>query len=192
LLTAASGSLCIGAMLDALGCRLETIVRGARLRRLCGLLPVIVALGLTARALPASGAESLIAWLRYERDGTQRISNRRGADAAMRSLCSRIPPGELVAAAQPWLVHLWCGNPAVKLPLDLGHADLRARYFREQSPSLVVTDASSGPYAWLAAAPEVRELHRAGSLVLYGVRNAPPMRSSRAIPSLGCPSRAGC
>ncbi|MCP4006449.1 MAG: hypothetical protein GY725_19905 [bacterium] len=87
--------------------------------------------------------------------------------------CRRMEPQALVAAPDPWMVALWCGNAGMVLPIDLDSQDWQARFLREKQPRYLISDGSPD-FSWLRHSRAVRRVHGAGHFVLWETRDRPP------------------
>lgn len=111
----------------------------------------------------------------------------------IRSLCRHVRPGVVVASADPWQVHGWCGNPGITLPIDLsGRPQLQDAFFRKEKPAYVLADPSHEQAAWLVGSLHVRALARADKLALFEVLTLGERRRTwRQPPPLMCAGFAG-
>ncbi|MBY0279096.1 hypothetical protein K2Z84_27500 [Candidatus Binatia bacterium] len=117
-----------------------------------------------------------------------RVQAEPSGHAAFRDVCRSIAPGTLVAATNPWSIHAWCGNPALRLPIDLAKRPaLQERFLREQRPAYVVS-ASDGPEVrWMPASPLLRRIARSGVVEVYEViAPVAPSADRFAVPPLMC------
>jgi hypothetical protein len=178
-----AGVLCLGAALDDAARALAPRVGGRA--RLAGALPLLAALALIALGSGGTTLERPFDALARRRAG-ERVGPAPGPIAP---LCAAMDPDAAVAAVLPWPLHLWCGNAALILPIDLGAADVRARFLADKRPRYVV--ASREPsYAWLARDPAFRALAESGRFVLYEAAGPPPAPPWRAPPPLACAGQA--
>ncbi len=133
ILPAIVGALCGFAMLDDLVA--GTAMRWPRLRRGIGLVPLGLALVL-AWPQPWTSLPRLHqrTWLGGSRDPPMVPPSQ----ADLVGLCAGIPPDALVAAAYPWAITLYCGNPSIRLPGGLTTGDTERRFLEERKPLYVV------------------------------------------------------
>ena len=113
-----------------------------------------------------------------------------GREAGIKAICSQSRPGVVVAARNPWMVHAWCGNPTIMLPIDLNNrASLQQAFLRHEQPSYVLGDGSPGG-RWLATSPYLQRVAAYGALVLYEVSEPGSRRDLwRQPPPLMCAGR---
>jgi hypothetical protein len=186
---AVAGLLCLFALLsdgaEALAARSAARAPGARATWAAALLPLGVALAWSAaNGGPATLARSL------EARRSLAAGASRGTDPGpYAALCGAMERDAVVASVRPWPAHLWCGNAAVILPLDLAQPDVRARFLADKRPRYVIA-RSEPPYAWLGSDPGFRERLRSGRLVLYERADASGTARWRAPPPLACAGRA--
>ena len=111
----------------------------------------------------------------------------RAGSRLVRDLCRHITRGEIVAASDPWSVHLMCGNPVVLLPTDLnGSLSRQARFMSEQAPRFFIANASDERARWVQSAG-FRLIAKSGEASLYESSKAPPNATPWAQPPpLGC------
>jgi hypothetical protein len=174
--------LCLGATFDGAARALASrLGRGARTAAALPLLAAIAGIALGSGADTLRRPQGALArWRAGERVGPD--------PGPLAPLCAAMDPDAVVAAVVPWPLHLFCGNAALILPIDLARIDLRARFLADKQPRYVV--ASSDPsYAWLARDPAFRPLLASGRFVLYERTSAPPP-PWRAPPPLACAGRA--
>lgn len=89
--------------------------------------------------------------------------------AAFRDVCRGVAPGTLVAATNPWRVHAWCGNPSLRLPIDLVSPELQQRFLREQRPAYVIATDDRRDVPWLPTSPLLRRIVTSGATTVYEV-----------------------
>jgi len=91
---------------------------------------------------------------------------RRGVPA----LCSALRRGALVAASDPWLVHGWCGNPTISLPIDLNNRPLlQVEFLTREAPAYLV-GGGSDLLAWLGRSRRLRRVAASGPFEVYALR----------------------
>lgn len=168
------GTLCGMALLD------DLLRRGAArspraVQRAAALLPVAAVLVLVAG--PASRRLASSAQVvRALASGRVPVSGWRRLAKPLRPLCRAIEPGAVVAARDPWQVHLACGNAALTLPSDLGGSPaLRARFLARERPRYVIA-ARDHRSRWVHRAGFVARA-RSGRAVLFEL---PPQDGRRA------------
>lgn len=174
------GALCGGAMVD-------DVVRAvagrfvARRSRAVTALAVVLLAALSWGWLVTSGGRRLAtsaAHVAHWARGGAPIAPERRRSAALLDLCASIPRNAVVAARDPWSVHLACGNPAIILPADIEQAASRQRRFLvQQRPHFVLTMPRDRRSSWVRR-PDLRLVARSGGAALYEV-----------VPSRGRPAR---
>jgi hypothetical protein len=179
LLVAVPAWLCGLAWIDALAARLEQRLRARRPGRPAawvGALPLALALAIFAVGL-ASGPPRHLAEF-----GWDRYRELYGED--WRRLCPHLDADAVVATPDPWPATTWCGNAAVRLPLDLAEPEARDRFLGENRVRYLVV-GESPPLPWLPDRARFRRLGTSGSLVLHELREPGPA-VWRAPPPLVC------
>lgn len=190
---AVCGALCGFAAIDDLisaGLRLVARRRPTRridphVWRVASALPLLVMLirhHEIARAIPSMAGQ----WAVLLRDGSYRTS-RQDAEKIGR-LCRSVRPGVIVASADPWTFHAWCGNPTISLPIDLaGHLRLQERFLIEARVGYAVGDPKADANLWLATSPYVRPVGRLDDQVVFEVNDLAPRHIAwRQPPPLMC------
>lgn len=126
--------------------------------------------------------------------------------AELSRLCARIEPGALVMSDDPWTVHWACGNPVVRLPVDIRHPEFgpafldayapkylvayrsRWRLWGRRDPRMTVLGVGPNPAPGSRQRAVVFEVEGAPSLEARGIR--PPQCLLRT-PDRICAGRAG-
>jgi hypothetical protein len=181
--------LCALAMLDDAAQSLER-----RLRRrwngwfvsLPGALPLAAAVLLLISGLPPKTLTfTAISWQRYQEHDIEAIlAAKVGAD--WRELCPYTHKDAIIATYFPGACVMWCGNAAVRLPLDLSSRELQDRFIAEKHPRYFITPREHA-FRWLRDATRFREITSSGPLTLFEVRNPTPKSQPwRAPPPLIC------
>lgn len=100
----------------------------------------------------------------------------------MSAVCTSFSLDALVAIAKPWPLHFMCGNPVIRLPIDIGTEGILDRFLDERQPAYLV-----GKPRHLVGDPRLEHIGGRGAFTIYAVRDAidRPQRW-RAPPALAC------
>lgn len=185
LFPALGAALCGGAALEALAEHGAARLTSRRWVAVCRASPLLVALAVFAATTAWQSIDQAVYFGgRGWRQGTREVA--KPWDAPTRNLCPLMDRDALVAATNPWAIHLWCGNAGLVVPLDLGRPGLLARYLDEQHPGYLVVDQRR-EHRFLRHSPLVRHVITQGGFSLYEpVELRPGSRPWRAPPPLAC------
>lgn len=128
--------------------------------------------------LPATADWTLRSWSSYREVGTlHRIAPtglaRDEWSVQAAGLCDEIDPDSIVAAHDPWTLHVFCGNAAYWLPPDLSDESWVARYLSQKTPGYVIEDGSAR-FAAVRGSPSLEKVAARGRFSLFRVRDASP------------------
>ena len=191
-LIAATGGLCVLAMLDDLAQALDRRLHlrsGGRITSVLAALPLvtvvcIVGLG-SARIF--SVPYVVASWQRYQ-ELARKAPRRQDVEGGIRNLCPYMTTGGVFVSSTPWSDHMFCGNAAVLLPRDLGAPGVLDRFLDERQPTYFVIASSGLSYNALKRSPRLREVVRVRGivpdeeLVLFEVLDQPPHSQSWSLP----------
>ncbi len=175
-----------GLGLDALSADLASRQPHRWLARAVRAAPLVLLGGLIAASTAQAVPRALRALEAYREHGTTRFDHSPAA-RAVAALCPAFPADTLVAASQPWMVALFCGNATLLYPVDLTDQHWQDRFLDEERPGVIITHRRQDKLV-LAGSTRLRLIGRAGDFVAWRVTGVPGLDWSPA-PPLACAGR---